>query len=245
MISYARLTGRLGGEGSQECQFFITDLPVYLGRVPLSDNSDGASIVINGKDTLLSRQHVKIQWDPNNGWQLLVLSKNGCTVDKTKYTKDDTVNLHDGSAIRIGHSHLYFTLPIVTETSSKSGDNVQRKRPKEAGSDDDHPDSVAKKRTSVSKRLTTPPYFEMVLAAIESKELTLYENNSVSQQEVGTWIIDNFDFGDLQRQSIRKGVYNVFERNTNLFEKVEKETEASKLKKDLVLWRRKEGSILP
>ena len=51
---------------------------------------------IDPQDTLMSRQHVELLWCAGKGWQLICLSKNGCTVDKIKYNKDEVASLHDG-----------------------------------------------------------------------------------------------------------------------------------------------------
>ena len=53
----------------------------------------------------MSRQHVELLWCAGKGWQLTCLSKNGCTVDKIKYNKDEVASLHDGT-------HQTYTPPL-------------------------------------------------------------------------------------------------------------------------------------
>jgi hypothetical protein len=114
--AYAKLTGRIGSSNNAETterEFLITELPCILGRAILDDGNK--CIVVDPDDTLLSRQHVQISWTEANGWSLLCLSKNGCTVNKQKYGKSDVVSLFNGSPIRIGNARFYFTLPVVAD----------------------------------------------------------------------------------------------------------------------------------
>lgn len=120
MEAYAKLVGRVGTNSDDEAskrEFLIRVLPCCLGRAL---SKDGGSIVVDVNDTLLSRQHVQIEWSQNSGWKLVCLSKNGCTVDKKRIEKDGTAPLLNGSAIRIGNARLYFTLPIVDDVSVPS-----------------------------------------------------------------------------------------------------------------------------
>ena len=115
MEAYAKLIGRVGTNSDDEAsqkEFLISELPCYLGRTLLRE---GGGIIIDSTDTLLSRQHVKITWSQSGGWKLYCLSKNGCTVNKKKYEKDEIASLYNGSAIRIGNARLYFTLPVAAE----------------------------------------------------------------------------------------------------------------------------------
>ena len=68
------------------CVVFWFDFDIILGRAG-----------IDPQDTLMSRQHVELLWCAGKGWQLICLSKNGCTVDKIKYNKDEVASLHDGT----------------------------------------------------------------------------------------------------------------------------------------------------
>ena len=144
MEAYAKLVGRVGTESEDDAskrEFLVKALPCYLGRA-LSKES--GCIVVDSTDTLLSRQHVQIAWTPKNGWKLVCLSKNGCTVDKKRYEKDGTAPLFNGSAIRIGNARLYFTLPVIDEVSVPS--SKKRDRAGNAvtdGDDDDDDDSHA------------------------------------------------------------------------------------------------------
>ena len=115
MEAYAKLIGRVGTNSDDESsqkEFLVSELPCYLGRTLLRE---GGGIIIDSTDTLLSRQHVKITWSQSGGWKLYCLSKNGCTVNKKKYEKDEIASLYNGSAIRIGNARLYFTLPVAEE----------------------------------------------------------------------------------------------------------------------------------
>jgi pSer/pThr/pTyr-binding forkhead associated (FHA) protein len=239
MEAYARLTGKLSGgdDDSNDCLFYITELPVFLGRVQLQDSSLGASIVINADDSLLSRQHAKIQWSQTDGWQMVVLSKNGCTVDKKKHSKDEIIQLHDGSAIRLGHAHLYFTLPIITKSTPSSSGTAKRKS---IDTDETGQPEASASGDGAKKKKPPPPYLEMTLAAFESGQIPCQEGDALSQLDVATWVLNNYDVGDIQRQSARKGIYTVLERNRHLFDKVE--MDPSTQKKDIVLWRLKKSS---
>ena len=133
MEAYAKLVGRIGTSGDDEAsnrEFLVRELPCCLGRALAKD---GGSIVVDSNDTLLSRQHVQIAWTLQNGWKLICLSKNGCTVDKKKYDKDGIAPLANGSAIRIGNARLYFTLPIIEDVPVRNN----RKRDRVGTLDDD------------------------------------------------------------------------------------------------------------
>lgn len=133
MEAYAKLVGRIGTNIDDETsnrEFLIRELPCCLGRAL---SKDGGSIVIDSNDTLLSRQHGEIAWTLQNGWKLICLSKNGCTVDKKKYDKDGIAPLVNGSAIRIGNARLYFTLPIIEDVPV----HTHRKRDRAGTLDDD------------------------------------------------------------------------------------------------------------
>lgn len=137
MEAYAKLIGRVGTNSDDESsqkEFLVSELPCYLGRTQLRE---GGGIVIDSTDTLLSRQHVKITWSQSGGWKLYCLSKNGCTVNKKKYEKDEVAALHNGSAIRIGNARLYFTLPVLEENSlSESRKRVHSETAPSADDDD-------------------------------------------------------------------------------------------------------------
>jgi hypothetical protein len=108
-MAFAKLVGRIGINNEEDSQrvFLITEFPCALGRALLNK---GGSLVIDPNDTLLSRQHVQINWIDSE-WIITCLSKNGCTVDKKKYKENESCILSDCSAIRIGNARLYFTLP--------------------------------------------------------------------------------------------------------------------------------------
>ena len=141
MEAYAKLVGRVGTESEDDAskrEFLVKALPCYLGRA-LSKES--GCIVVDSTDTLLSRQHVQIAWTPKNGWKLVCLSKNGCTVDKKKYEKDGVASLVNGSAIRLGNARLYFTLPIIEpEVPNIGSNNRKRERTGTTLTDEDNDD---------------------------------------------------------------------------------------------------------
>lgn len=137
MEAYAKLIGRIGAnndDDSAQKEFLVSELPCYLGRTLLKE---GGGIVIDSTDTLLSRQHVKITWSQSGGWKLYCLSKNGCTVNKKKYEKDEIASLYNGSAIRIGNARLYFTLPVVEEISIPESRKRAHSETQPSADDDD------------------------------------------------------------------------------------------------------------
>jgi hypothetical protein len=178
MEAYAKLVGKIGSKMSENKEFFVTDLPCALGRAMMPGVKAGCFIVLDQNDNLLSRQHAEIVWlQDKSAWALRCLSKNGCTVDRKKYDKDELAPLNNGSAIRLGNVRVYFMLPVEANDKKRKLDSI-------AGSDDDGADDDDNNDDTEEggsaggprRRHPQPPqsYTSMVEAAFASGELGEY-----------------------------------------------------------------------
>lgn len=110
---FAVLIGKNGDyDDTTDFIYKISRLPVILGRDP---NSEG-SIQLTAVDSLMSRQHCKIEWDESNReFVLTALSRNSTVVDKQLVPQNTSCTLHHGSAIRVGRSRFYFQVAIPSD----------------------------------------------------------------------------------------------------------------------------------
>ena len=181
--AYAKLVGRTISKPNEDKEFLVTDLPCTLGRA-MMPGSTGGFIVVDQNDNLLSRQHAEIIWLlENKSWGVKCLSKNGFTVDKKRYEKDEIAPLKSGSAIRLGNSRLYFLLPILTSVSQPVGSDVanviEKKRKAEAPAADEdieilnEGDSILETTgdENVKSKKPSQSYSSMIEAAFASGEL--------------------------------------------------------------------------
>lgn len=204
--SYIRLIGRIGSDDntSKDHEIYIKEIPAILGR---GDNS----IHIDDNDTTISRQHIMIDWDDTkSSYYIKCLSKNGIIVDKIKLGKDQEALVDNGSAIRIGTSKLYFTLPDPDkkrkDANSPSDNAEKKKRGSSAGLNeisilpDPDPDP-----NENSERVT---YNAMVQACFEAVPLSYDMNQGIMMQWVINWVearYPNTTQGVL-KSSVNKGI---------------------------------------
>mmetsp|Transcript_9394 Transcript_9394/g.9199 ORF Transcript_9394/g.9199 Transcript_9394/m.9199 type:complete len:268 (-) Transcript_9394:107-910(-) len=256
--AYAKLTGRIGPSNDDETtkrEFLITKLPCILGRAILDDGSN--SIVVDPDDILLSRQHVEISWTQSSGWSLLCLSKNGCTVNKHKYGKSDTVYLSNGSPIRIGNARFYFTLPVVPPDIPVN-DKKRSHSETFAGTDEEEGDLiigmpgtitpiselVVKNNSSCDSKPHLKlinrgeSYLSMIDACFESADLIQGEEKSIHQSALVDWVAKNYyvSLGELQRQSLRKGIYNALSKHFTRIGGKSSLEGATKVKRGTIRW---------
>lgn len=105
-MAYARLVGKNFYDNIEEdVSIDVLSIPCNLGR-------SSADVVINSKDSTISRVHCELLWNQDIGqYQIKCLSKNGMIIDQKRYRSGESANLKQFSAIRIGGSRLYFILP--------------------------------------------------------------------------------------------------------------------------------------
>lgn len=128
---YFRLFGRIGeSEGAdgadavsehhnsdsspfETLDIVVASLPVTLGRL-----ETGPGRVCIGQNSVVSREHARIDWNGASGeYELEVLSKNSCVVDKKLVGKGQKASLGSRSAVRIGNCRFYFLLPASSRLS--------------------------------------------------------------------------------------------------------------------------------
>lgn len=102
----------------------ISELPDSPGKTIIEKDNDALACLLSnadeskgfvslGQSKTVSREHVKIAWNPDTSqWELICLGKNGISVDKEQIdSSSPPLPLESKAAIRIGAVFLFFLLP--------------------------------------------------------------------------------------------------------------------------------------
>lgn len=229
---YLKISGRVdpvNSDSYREFEYGVGNYPITMGRAVKRLENPPYHLNLDPDDTLLSREHLKIDWNPAlKCFEIECLSKNGIIVNKKRLNKSEKTELNHVSAIRAGTAKFYVNYPLPELDKKASLAAAPKKRKLESVSEAKKSTKALGAVDSASKKSggkgeggggsggSGPHkirYQKMLNAAFESNEIPLVSGGAL-QKDLVEWIMRNFaeDTAPIRIDSLKKGVYGILNR---------------------------------